>query len=559
MKSIAIVDPFGFPYDGNTLKTRGLGGSESSVIYMAKELTLLGYDVTVFNNCKKSGIYDGVTYEILNDIGQNYDIVISLRSVLPFLDTDLQRHFRRGLPLPEFNLNARLKILWKHDTFCQGDEILAALLLSKSIDTVFTLSDWHTQHTMEKLEVPKDKIFQTRNGYNHFNVNMNDKKSNQFVYNAASYKGLVPLVEEIWPQVLNQIPQAKLVVIGGWYDGAGPDDALKSTVEKLQRNHENITFTGIITPEEAASIVAESMFFIYPPTFPETFGISTLEAIAYKTLPITVNYGALTTTAIDDASFKLQNSAYTINEFVELTVLAYEHRDKLDDMYSACEQVRDTCTWDKVALEWQQFFNYKLNTKSILIAVPTDRYVEPETFQSIYGLHIPNGYKTDFKFFKCDLVDQNRNNVAHYALQHEYDYVFYVDSDIILPPDTLKKLISHDKEFVCGMYRMRRDEEVLEVYDTNYILFPSDKLKSLKGVIEIGGCGFGCVLLQTGMLRSVDYPQFAYHQAFSFDGGFSEDMDFCQKARNKNHRLFCDTSIKCEHIGTTMVEFTDAQ
>lgn len=45
---LAIIDTLGLCYDGNTLKTRGLGGSESAVIYMSAELVRLGFDVAVF-------------------------------------------------------------------------------------------------------------------------------------------------------------------------------------------------------------------------------------------------------------------------------------------------------------------------------------------------------------------------------------------------------------------------------------------------------------------------------------------------------------------------------
>jgi hypothetical protein len=48
---IAIIDTLGLTYDGSTLEKRGLGGSESAVILMSKELVKIGFDVTVFNDC----------------------------------------------------------------------------------------------------------------------------------------------------------------------------------------------------------------------------------------------------------------------------------------------------------------------------------------------------------------------------------------------------------------------------------------------------------------------------------------------------------------------------
>ena len=43
MISVAIVDTIGLVYDGTTLQKRGLGGSESAVILMSRELAKLGF------------------------------------------------------------------------------------------------------------------------------------------------------------------------------------------------------------------------------------------------------------------------------------------------------------------------------------------------------------------------------------------------------------------------------------------------------------------------------------------------------------------------------------
>ena len=46
---IAIIDTLGLCYCGDTISKQGLGGSESAVIYISKELARLGFDVTVID------------------------------------------------------------------------------------------------------------------------------------------------------------------------------------------------------------------------------------------------------------------------------------------------------------------------------------------------------------------------------------------------------------------------------------------------------------------------------------------------------------------------------
>ena len=68
-------------------------------------------------------------------------------------------------------------------------------------------------------------------------------------------------------------------------------------------------------------------------------------------------------------------------------------------------------------------------------------------------------------------------------------------------------------------------------------------------LVEIGGCGFGCVLAKGEIFSAVGYPQFEYHVALDHKDTISEDTDFCAKARNKGFKIYVDTSIKCDHLG----------
>jgi hypothetical protein len=76
--------------------------------------------------------------------------------------------------MPDFSniqQRSRHKVLWMHDTFCDGDDLIEDFLLSGYINEVFTLSDWHTvyvstcDHGKRRMfEVMKKYMFITRNG-----------------------------------------------------------------------------------------------------------------------------------------------------------------------------------------------------------------------------------------------------------------------------------------------------------------------------------------------------------------------------------------------------------
>jgi FkbM family methyltransferase len=186
--------------------------------------------------------------------------------------------------------------------------------------------------------------------------------------------------------------------------------------------------------------------------------------------------------------------------------------------------------------------------KTILIAIPTNKYIEPETMKAIYDLEVPEGYKTEFQFFYGYQVDQIRNLIASWAIR--YDYLFAVDSDIVFKPDTLKKLLSYNKDIVSGLYIQRKPgQHILELYRAGKNI-PYNDIKGL-GLIEVDGCGFGCVLVNSNVFRAIQYPHFVYRSALDHAQTLSEDVYFCMKAKDNGFKIYADTTILCEHIGNT--------
>ena len=59
---IAFVDLAAWDYSINAPASVPLGGSQSALCYLAKELARLGHEVTLVNRTTLTGISDGVTY-----------------------------------------------------------------------------------------------------------------------------------------------------------------------------------------------------------------------------------------------------------------------------------------------------------------------------------------------------------------------------------------------------------------------------------------------------------------------------------------------------------------
>lgn len=443
---IAIIDIIGIPYDGTTVFKQGLGGSESAVTFAARELAKIGFSVTVFNNCDcghaKPGVYDQVVYCPLSKLAQDhyFDIVVSSRTVIPFTDDKDYARLgdKRSQPFAGMKLYDRIlaraerRVLWMHDTFCLGDNIIEELAVGNRITDIFTLSDWHLTYVSNcnhgrrrNFEVLKNKMFITRNGVNiyHQEVDLKAKDPNLFVYNASVTKGMIPLVKQVWPHVKRHIPAAKLKVIGGYYrfsETSGPDQQEKdwrAMAADPELAKLGIEFTGVISQKEIADILVQANFMLYPSAFPETFGISSLESICYNTPIVACRFGALEEIALESACYLIDyaiepNSLFPdidvprqLEEFVKTTVLAHRNPYLHQQKQNYCNIVKDIVGWDTVALQWKQYFYQK-----------TDRYLSRDEYRRVTNIN-----RRWHKIFKRRY--HNTVELENYKSGHEQEIV----------------------------------------------------------------------------------------------------------------------------------------
>lgn len=122
-----------------------VGGSEEAVINMSRELSKLGWSITVYGDPgNDEGIHDGVEYLPYYKFNKldNFNILISWRQ-LGFFDQPL---------------NAKKKYLWLHDI---PNKMEYTPERTKNIDKIFVLSRWHRDQIDH---VPDDKVWVTTNG-----------------------------------------------------------------------------------------------------------------------------------------------------------------------------------------------------------------------------------------------------------------------------------------------------------------------------------------------------------------------------------------------------------
>jgi hypothetical protein len=157
--------------------------------------------------------------------------------------------------------------------------------------------------------------------------------------------------------------------------------------------------------------------------------------------------------------------------------------------------------------------------------------------------------------------DAARNAAARGAIDSGADYAVWFDSDILPPNDCVTRMLSYGHDFVTGMYFQREGNNMWPLIANYYA--DKDSFSWLATWPEnvlapIDGCGFGCVITSVHMLRRIEEEGLAKGDSSWFNyRKFSEDFDFCMRAREAGFQLYVDTAVKCGHMGRPTVVTVD--
>jgi intein/homing endonuclease len=119
---------------------------------------------------------------------------------------------------------------------------------------------------------------------------------------------------------------------------------------------------------------------------------------------------------------------------------------------------------------------------------------------------LPPGLKVLRLKFPEPVIDVARDKAARVAMMNGARWLFFTDSDIIMPPDTLPRLIAHDKPIVGGLYARRHHPPFNEMLR----LTPEGQLAPIQAGQytpgELTSCdavATGCLLVRTDVFEKI--------------------------------------------------------
>lgn len=165
-------------------------------------------------------------------------------------------------------------------------------------------------------------------------------------------------------------------------------------------------------------------------------------------------------------------------------------------------------------------------------------------------------------------IINSRNILRQTAIDEGYDYFLSLEQDVIPPKGIIPRILkdideleakNHKKpKAITGIYCIYKDlfgdgDKLypLILKDKRTASSPRDQLlvrfytmeefKSMSGVVKVAGCGLGCVMIDTALLRKISFR-------FDKNSPSFDDMFFNKDVMLAGEEIYADTSIVCRHL-----------
>ena len=337
-------------WDYRSIDQGGIGGSEANQVYMAKELSNLGYRVLCFNDCEaeiNDGLVKYIPFEKIHEYAEYnwFDYFISYRTTEVF----------------RLNIRAGKKFVFIHDIWLSNKN---EILYKEKVNKFFVLSEWHRDFVSQHHNIPLDRLFMTSNGidiekFKNKNIERNPYRLH---WSSSLDRGLDTLLY-LFDFIKLNVPEVELHIFYGidnWLKVAQYRPEEKAKIEALQAamNKPGVFYHGRIGQEQLAEEELKASLWCYPTDFEETYCITAVECQAAGLPVIASNYAGLRTT-IGDSGILLgsgqKNESLTRDfrvEFVKKCVELLKNKDMWNLWSQKSLENAKNRTWKNVAAQW---------------------------------------------------------------------------------------------------------------------------------------------------------------------------------------------------------------
>lgn len=168
-------------------------------------------------------------------------------------------------------------------------------------------------------------------------------------------------------------------------------------------------------------------------------------------------------------------------------------------------------------------------------------------YECFYALQIPEG--SIRRRARGGSVPRNLNQLVAWALEEHCTHLFIVEDDSTFAPDTVLRLLAHDKPVVAGLCLARHPPFRPYVYSE---FVPAEGLRFRPlcaddhGLIRVAATGVGGILIRTDVFRKLSQPYFEIKYANGQEYG--QDILYGQKLIEAGIEVYCDLDVPIWHV-----------
>lgn len=162
---------------------------------------------------------------------------------------------------------------------------------------------------------------------------------------------------------------------------------------------------------------------------------------------------------------------------------------------------------------------------------------------------------------RTTILSKGRQTLVNKAMSTGSTHLLFIDSDMVFPPETAVRLLSHQKDIVGIAAATRRENRLLNSAQTRW----GERLTAgpEEGLLQVDYLGFGCILIRSEVFAAIEKPYFPIHfkehDPETGDVWIGEDYGFCEKARAAGYAIHVDTALshRFGHLGQRAFRLSD--
>lgn len=324
------------PFNPDTIKSSGIGGTELACIKLSEELSRFGWETFVSGSVLpgKFGLVHWIpTQKIHSEYFNYFDVIIGASYI----------HF-----LLEFERYDAKKIFWAHNTdyheWWNGNKIQNSqdLLTHSSLSKVVCLTDWHKHQWSNKYDVYNIEVI--GNGIDLASFHGRPKKiKDRFIWSSAPSRGLFHLLNN-WANIRLVKPEATLDIFYPEYAN-GDMKYLKDLIKQP-----GIVVHGSVSQEILHAAMLKSDYWMYLTEYEETYCITALEMQYAGVVPITTNVAALNETIHSGIVLDYKDNRYD----EALSILERCNSNIIERVRHECINWAKKQTWASRSYDWKK-------------------------------------------------------------------------------------------------------------------------------------------------------------------------------------------------------------